>query len=51
MTKYDFMFIEQQIDYAGNLFLDGELREILPILDDIIIMANQMKSDIVRDTQ
>lgn len=48
MTKYDFMFLEEIADTMGSLYLEGETEEILPLLNEVITMCNQIKGDILR---
>ena len=49
MTKYDFMFIEDLADQMGTLYLQDEKEELLGLTNDLITIANQIKSDLLRE--
>lgn len=48
MNKYDFMQIEEWADTMGSLYIENEIQEILPILNDMIDTCLQLKGEIMK---
>lgn len=47
MTKYDFIAIEEMAEQIGSLYLENEIQEILPILNDLIDTCLQLKKEVM----
>lgn len=48
MTKYDIMFLEDQIEDLGSLFIQEDYQEMLPVINDTITILNQIKGDLLK---
>lgn len=48
MTKYDIMFLEDQIEDLGSLFIQEDYQEMLPVVNDTISVLNQIKYDLMK---
>lgn len=50
MTKYDIMFLEDQIEDLGSLFIQEDYQEMLPVVNEMITILNQMKGYLMKES-
>lgn len=49
MTRYDIIFLEEQIEDLGSLFIQEDYQEMLPVVNDMITVLNQIKGYLMKE--
>jgi hypothetical protein len=51
MNKYDIMFLEDQIELLGSLFIQEDYQEMLPVVNDTITILHQIKGYLMKENR